>query len=151
MERTHKRYCKEDLMKLLIYSGKEKFVSSGADMKKQVIEGTDLTDTVEGAYESIEAFDFIETSNDKEPLALLLSRLRKGGRLSVQGIDSLKASELFVESAIDHDAFSNLVVQGNQRATSVNEIVQAVQKNGAYEIEFAGVNGIHYIVEVLKK
>ena len=85
-------------MKLLIYSGKEKFVSSGIDSKTQVIEGAELSQTIESAYSIVEAFDFIESAEYENPLDMLLSRLRKGGTLSMQGLDAVAVSSLFIES-----------------------------------------------------
>lgn len=138
-------------MKLLIYSGTEKFVSSGIDSKKQVVEGVDLTQTIEGAYDVIEAFDFIENSENENPLEVLISRLRSGGTLSIQGVESTKVSELLLEGRIDANTFSGLLVSGKTRASKVDDIVKQLESKSGYDVQFAGINGINYIVEILRK
>ena len=151
MERCYRQYSEEDLMKLLIYSGKEKFVSSGIDSKSQVIEGTDLSQTIEGAYNTVEAFDFIESAEHENPLDMLLSRLRKGGTLSMQGVEAGKVTSLFLEGGMDSKSFSNLIITGNKRVVKVGDIIKHVESKSGYEIQFAGISGIHYIVEVTRK
>jgi len=150
VERCYKKYSEEDLMKLLIYSGKEQFVSSGVDSKSQVIEGTDLSQTIEGAYNTVEAFDFIESAECEDPLDMLLSRLRKGGTLSIQGVDATKAASLFIEGNMDSKSFSDLLVVSNKRVVKVGDIIKHVESKSGYEIQFAGISGLHYIVEVTR-
>tara|TARA_R100001377_G_scaffold78960_1_gene56910 strand:- start:113 stop:568 length:456 start_codon:yes stop_codon:yes gene_type:complete len=150
MERYYKKYSKEDLMKLLIYSGKEKFVSSGIDSKTQVIEGTELSQTIESAYSTVEAFDFIESAEYENPLDMLLSRLRQGGTLSMQGLDAVAVSSLFIEGKLDSRTFSDLMVSSNKRVVKVGDIIKHIESKNGYEIQFAGISGLHYIVEVTR-
>jgi|TARA_Y100001938_G_C7934684_1_gene351151 hypothetical protein len=138
-------------MKLLIYSGKEKFVSSGASEDTVVVEGVSLENTVANSYNKVEAFDFIEAAAYEDPIGMLLSRLRKGGVLSMQGIDTTKAATLFLQGQINAGAFSDLVVSRNVRATKLNDIIQYVESKNGYEVQFAGISGLHYIVEVNRK
>ena len=137
-------------MKLLIYAGKEKFVVSGNDKDRHTIEGCDISETVESAYNEIEAYDFLEVSTDEDPLASLLARLRKGGKLKIQGIDALKASDSLVSGQIDCRAFSEIIVSNSFRANKLNDIIRDIESKG-YAIEVAGISGLHYVIEVTKK
>lgn len=137
-------------MKLLIYAGKERFVVSGNDKNRHTIEGSDISETVEGAYNEIDAYDFLEVSTDENALTLLLARLRKGGKLRIQGIDALKASDSLVSGQLDCRTFSEIVVSNSFKANALNDVIKDIESKG-YAIDFAGISGLHYIIEVAKK
>ena len=78
------------------------------------------------------------------------SRLRKGGTLSMQGLDAVAVSSLFIEGKLDSRAFSDLMVTRNKRVVKVGDIIKHIESKNGYEIQFAGISGLHYIVEVTR-
>ena len=69
----------------------------------------------------------------------------------MQGVEAGKVTSLFLEGGMDSKSFSNLIITGNKRVVKVGDIIKHVESKSGYEIQFAGISGIHYIVEVTRK
>tara|TARA_Y100000310_G_scaffold315741_1_gene366643 strand:+ start:644 stop:1012 length:369 start_codon:yes stop_codon:yes gene_type:complete len=113
----------------------------------EVCESPDISQKVDCFYSRVEAFGFLETCNSDLGLDELMNKVCKDGRLKVQGIDIHQAVYNLSKGEISCDQFSSTAVLNKKRAVSLHDLVDKVNNRNDFELEYAGLSGLNYILE----
>lgn len=138
-------------MKLFIFSGEERPVVPGTLGEVEILEGTDISQKIDFFYNHIECFDFLESSGDGDSLEKVLNKVGEKGLIKFQGIDINEAVYKIKNGTMTPKEFSDKIIKGKSRCTSLHEIVTKISNANTFDVTFAGISGIYYILEARRK
>jgi hypothetical protein len=113
----------------------------------EVCENPDISQKVDYFYSQVEAFGFLETCSSDLGLDELMNKVCKNGRLKVQGIDIYQAVQNLSKGEISCAQFSNVIVLNKKRAVSLHDLVDKINNREDFNLEYAGISGLNYILE----
>ena len=134
-------------MRLFIFCDNNKPVIPGMMADVEVCDSPDISQQVDYFYSQVEAFGFLETCNSDLGLDELMSKVCKNGTLKIQGIDIHQAVQNLSKGEIGCGQFSKLTILNKKRAVSLHDLVNAINNRDDFNLEYAGISGLHYILE----
>lgn len=134
-------------MRLFVFCDNNRPVIPGIMSDVEVCENPDISQKVDYFYSHVEAFGFLETCSSDLGLDELMNKVCKNGRLKVQGIDIYQAVQSLSKGEIDCAQFSNVIVLNKKRAVSLHDLVDKINNREDFNLEYAGISGLNYILE----
>tara|TARA_R100001163_G_scaffold12639_1_gene11802 strand:- start:28456 stop:28872 length:417 start_codon:yes stop_codon:yes gene_type:complete len=138
-------------MRLFIFCNENRPAIPGSKGDVKTLSSTDISSAIDYYYSRVEAFGFVESSESEDCIQQLLSKVGAGGVVKLQGVDIYQAAEALCTGDLNISDFSTLVLKGKNRPTSLHSLMDEVKSSGEFSIEYAGISGLHYILEARRK
>jgi len=138
-------------MRLFVFCDNNRPVIPGIMNDVEVCESPDISQKVDYFYSQVEAFGFLETCDSDLGLEELMNKVCKNGRLKVQGIDIYQTVYSLSKGEIGCEEFSSSAVLNKKRAISLHSLVDKINSRDDFELEYAGLSGLNYILEAKRK
>tara|TARA_R110000744_G_scaffold310952_5_gene418565 strand:- start:113 stop:529 length:417 start_codon:yes stop_codon:yes gene_type:complete len=134
-------------MKLFVFCDNNRPIIPGMKADVEVCESPDISQKVDYFYSQVEAFGFLETCESDLGLDELMNKVCKNGSLKIQGIDIYQVVQNLSKGEISCTEFSQIAVINKQRAVSLHNLVDKIKARGDFNLEYAGLSGLNYILE----
>jgi len=135
-------------MRLFVFCDENRPVIPGMLSDVDVSEEADISQKPDYFYSSIEAYSFLEACVHEDALQQLMNKVNKNGTLKIQGVDVYQAVNNMVRGEITSEQFSSLVVKNKARCISLHELVTKISESQEFKIQYAGLSGFNYILQV---
>jgi hypothetical protein len=109
---------------------------------------TELDLAPDGFFTEIFVLDVLETSPNDDILNKICTKLRKGGVLTLHGIDGLEFCRNVYVGNVDWETISNIIKNLNRFNSIVN--LKSYFANQNWPIKFAGLDNNKYNITVIK-
>ena len=134
-------------MRLFIFCDNNRPVVPGMMNDVEICEKPDISQKVDHFYSQVEAFGFLETCSSDLGLDELMNKVCENGSLKIQGIDIYQTIQNLTKGEISCVEFSNATVLNKKRAVSLHDLVDKINSRDDFELEYAGLSGLNYILE----
>jgi len=135
-------------MKLFIFCNDNRPIIPGTLEDVEICDVSDISSRPDYFYSNIESFGFIESCESEDPFGQLLSKVGDKGSLKVVGTDIYQVAESLSFGEITSEEFSDIAVRANYRATSLHSLISYLETRKDFSMEYAGISGPNYILEV---
>jgi|TARA_R110000824_G_scaffold68254_5_gene176713 hypothetical protein len=137
-------------MRLFVFCDENRPVIPGMLSDVDVCEQADISQKPDYFYSKIEAYGFLETCIHEDCLQQLMNKVGKNGTLKIQGIDAYQVVNNMVKGEITSEQFSSLMVKNKARCVSLHELATKINESQEFQIQYAGLSGLSYILEARK-
>jgi hypothetical protein len=124
-------------------------INSSEETQIKSIDYSDLSSIPKSSFNEVVAFNVLESS-EKPLLEDLLTKLAKGGKLTVRGEDLYECSKSVASGAMPSDIFEAKIIKDKAHCTIFSDLLMKLQSLEGYVVIFGSILGTEYMVEVIK-